>query len=239
MSPTDWQVLLPGGVEIEFSNQQFWLLPDKALFWPKQNALLVADVHLGKTNTFRQSGVAVPAGTGAENLRRLSQLLTSTKAQNLIVLGDWFHSARGVGKEIIDDIALWRKQWQAVHCVLVQGNHDRKTLTLTQQLGLAIANDALVLDGITLEHGHDENGGHSNFQQPDAANPSIIGHYHPVTVLRGKARDSLRLPVFWQTNERLCLPSFGEFTGGFVVEPNQGDRLFAVGDGRVFRLPSN
>jgi uncharacterized protein len=239
MSSNDWQRLLSGSLEIEFSGQQFLLLPDKALFWPKQNALLVADVHLGKTNTFRQSGVAVPAGTGSENLRRLSQLLTTTRAQNLIVLGDWFHSERGTGHEIFDRIAMWRNEWRQVNCVVVQGNHDRKTLTLTNQLGLAIANDPLVFDGITLEHGHDANGGHANISQWDVTRPSIIGHYHPVCVLRGKARDSLRLPVFWKTKTRLCLPSFGEFTGGFIVEPNNGDEMFAVGDGQVFRLPTS
>jgi uncharacterized protein len=240
MSQERQQLLLSGSLEIEFAQNALWLLADKAVFWPEQNALLVADVHLGKANTFRQSGVAVPTGTGQENLNRLSQLLTITKAQHFIVLGDWFHSERGIRQELIDNIAAWRRQWEKVNCVLVHGNHDRNTLQLTATLGFEIAADAFTLGGITLEHGHNENGSHPNSNELCAEDPNtIVGHYHPVFVLRGKARDSLRLPVFWKTKNRLCLPSFGEFTGGFAVETTKGDELFGIGDGQVFRLPTS
>lgn len=239
MSEEHWQSLLPGCLEIEFAQQALWLLPHKAIFWAEQNALLVADVHLGKANTFRQGGVAVPTGTGQENLNRLSQLLTITNAQHFVVLGDWFHSERGIGQELIDSIALWRAQWQSVNCVLVHGNHDRNTLQLTAKLGFEIAADAFTLGGIGLEHGHNQDGSHPSNSELRLTDPhTIVGHYHPVFVLRGKARDSIRLPVFWKTKNRLCLPSFGEFTGGFAVEPNKGDELFGVGDGQVFKLPN-
>jgi uncharacterized protein len=239
MSQDHWQSLLPGCLKIEFAHHTLWLLPDKAIFWPEQSAVLIADVHLGKANSFRQSGVAVPTGTGQENLNRLSQLLTMTKAQHLIVLGDWFHSERGIGQELIDSIALWRAQWQNINCVLVHGNHDRNTLQLTAKLGFEIASDSFTLGGIALEHGHNENGSHPSNSELSNANPhTIVGHFHPVFVLRGKGRDSVRLPVFWKTKNRLCLPSFGEFTGGFCVEPSKGDALFGVGDGQVFKLPT-
>jgi uncharacterized protein len=237
MSALNSSLHLQGSFPIEFSGQQFCLLPDKALFWPEQNALLVADVHLGKANTFRRAGLAVPQGTATENLNRLSTLLTETKAQQLIVLGDWFHSERGIEQSLLDSIIAWRQQWANVRCILIQGNHDQKTLSITSQLGFEIAGESLNLAGIRLEHGHAEDGGHRKGKDLQPKESTIVGHYHPVFILRGKARDSVRLPVFWKTPRQLYLPSFGEFTGGFAVEPNKGDELFGVGDWQVFEIP--
>jgi uncharacterized protein len=237
MSELNPSVQLNGSFPIEFSGQQFWLLPDKAVFWPEQNALLVADVHLGKANTFRRAGLAVPQGTATENLNRLTTLLTETKAQQFIVLGDWFHSERGIEQSLVDSVKAWRQQCTNVRCILVQGNHDRKTLPITLELGFEIAGESLNLAGIRLEHGHAEDGGHRKGKDLQPKESTIFGHYHPVFVLRGKARESVRLPVFWKTPRQLYLPSFGEFTGGFAVESSKGDELFCVGDGQVFEIP--
>ena len=41
------------------------LFADRALFWTRERTLFVADVHLGKTATFRAHGVPLPRGTTA------------------------------------------------------------------------------------------------------------------------------------------------------------------------------
>src|SRR4051812_6702373 len=63
------------------------LLPQRALYWPAQQTLFVADVHLGKAAAFRAGGVPIPRGTTANDLDRLSMLITVTGARRLIVLG--------------------------------------------------------------------------------------------------------------------------------------------------------
>ena len=61
------------------------------------------------------------------------------------------------------------------------------------------------------------------------------GYIHPTVRLPG-TRQSMRVPVFWRQPDRMVLPSFGFFTGGANVEPNVGDRVYAVGPERVIAL---
>jgi metallophosphoesterase superfamily enzyme len=44
------------------------LLPEKAVFWPAQGMLIIADIHFGKAASFRAQGIPVPRGTTTENL---------------------------------------------------------------------------------------------------------------------------------------------------------------------------
>ena len=45
---------------IQCAGETVWLLPERALWWPAQRMLMVADAHFGKAATFRARGV--PAG---------------------------------------------------------------------------------------------------------------------------------------------------------------------------------
>ena len=60
---------------IEFGGETLVLLPDRAMFWPAQQALLVADTHFGKAGVFRRAGVPIPEGIDAHDLARLSRLV--------------------------------------------------------------------------------------------------------------------------------------------------------------------
>jgi hypothetical protein len=42
--------------------------------------------------------------------------------------------------------------------------------------------------------------------------------------------------VFWLRNDHAILPSFGSFTGGADIEPDEGDTVFAFGAGKVWRI---
>ena len=63
--------MLPGSVSVEFGGEALLLLPDRAVYWASRKTLIVADVHLGKGNTFRKAGLPVPAGSSEKDLRRL------------------------------------------------------------------------------------------------------------------------------------------------------------------------
>ena len=62
-------------IETNVQGETLWLLPQRAVYWPRAGALIVADVHFGKAATFRAGGIPVPGGTTAEMLRRLSVAL--------------------------------------------------------------------------------------------------------------------------------------------------------------------
>jgi metallophosphoesterase superfamily enzyme len=61
------------------------------------------------------------------------------------------------------------------------------------------------------------------------------GHIHPLAAIRSR-RDSLELPCFWLGRNCGVLPAFSAFTGGVCVRTEEGDRIFAVADGRLLEL---
>ena len=60
-----------GGLDLELAGVAARLLARRAIWWPDEATLFVADVHLGKAETFRALGVPVPAGPTEATLRRL------------------------------------------------------------------------------------------------------------------------------------------------------------------------
>ena len=78
---------ISGSVEFTWCGVNLVLLPDRALFLPRSETLLVADVHLGKPASFRARGVPVPEAVTAGDLDRLSCLLDRLTPRRVIVLG--------------------------------------------------------------------------------------------------------------------------------------------------------
>ena len=72
--------------------QTFHLHPLKAIYWEEQGALLIADLHLGKTRHFRREGFPVPQGAGDANYDKLINLFLHFEPKRVIYLGDLFHS---------------------------------------------------------------------------------------------------------------------------------------------------
>ncbi|CAN5366364.1 hypothetical protein BH10PSE17_BH10PSE17_35830 [soil metagenome] len=48
---------------VEQAGERLELLPERAIWWPGERTLLIADVHFGKGAAFRALGVPVPRGT--------------------------------------------------------------------------------------------------------------------------------------------------------------------------------
>jgi uncharacterized protein len=46
--------------------------------------------------------------------------------------------------------------------------------------------------------------------------------------LRGRGKQSLKLPCFWFQGRVGVLPAFSSFTGGATIYPGVDDRVFAV-----------
>jgi len=110
--------------------QEPWeLLAGRGIYWPRHQALLVADLLLGKELVFRKSGLAIPEGATQETLERLDRLLEATSARNLWILGDLFHARSGLSEQLEQWLVAWRQRHEAITIELVAGNHDRGTRT--------------------------------------------------------------------------------------------------------------
>ncbi len=203
---------------------------DHTLYWPVRNVLFVADVHLGKAATFRNLGrVPVPSGTTASTLSRLSTALNETGAGKLVVLGDLWHAKAGRDESTLAQALAWREAHCEVEMTLVEGNHDRRSGRLPENLRIREVAEDTPLGPFVLRH-HPE---------PRDEGYVLSGHVHPAARLIGAGKQELRLPCFLFGKRVGILPSFGDFTGSALVRPLVGDAVFVPCEGRVISVGSN
>ena len=145
-----------------------------------------------------------------QDLDRLIRVLTTYKPKSCLFLGDLFHSLPN---------SEWPELFKALETfphtqfLLITGNHDRFVANHLPQNWEQ--HSQWELDGIRFCHEPSEQSGFE-----------ICGHLHPTYHLRGKGRQSLRLPCFWLSHNRLVLPAFSSLAGGYNICPEKGQRVF-------------
>ena len=214
---------------IDYAGQTVWLLPEHALWWPAERVLFIADLHMGKAATYRALGQPVPSGTTNENLRRLSQLLRHYQPAQLVFLGDFLHAAQARTPAVLQALSVWRASFAGLHCVLVRGNHDSRAGDPPPALRMDVVDEPYLVGPFAACH----------HPQTHPSHFVLAGHLHPALRLHGPARDRLRLPCFCFEDRQAILPAFGEFTGGWLVTPQPGLQLYAVGGQAVWPLPAH
>jgi len=199
----------------------------KAVHWPREGVVFVADVHVGKAAAYRRLGAPVPEAVTARDLDRLSALLDRTRARRLVVLGDLFHSAAAWSGEVLASVREWRAKRRALTLQLVRGNHDARAGAPPRELGIECLAEGLRVGPWRLVHDPARRGSFSD--------PVLSGHVHPAVRLR-RPTGGMRLPCFWFGDSLGILPAFGSFTGCRVIRPVTGDRVFVVGTDRVMEV---
>lgn len=203
-------------MKVEISGELFELLPNKAMFWPKMKALLLADLHLGKINHFRKSGIALPSKANDKNIEMLVDLIHQVRPDRVLCLGDLFHSHYNPEWEVFGEVI---RHFSNISFELIMGNHDIMSELQYQRKGVLL-HDSLVLANFILTH-------HPLDQIPPG-HYNLAGHIHPGVVLYGKGRQSLTLPCFHFGIRQGLLPAFGVFTGLARIRPAREDRVFVV-----------
>lgn len=211
---------------VKLAGCEVWLLADRALWWPAQRCLLVADVHFGKAAAFRRLGQPVPQGTTTDNLQRLDALLERLDCRELIFLGDFLHARHGRAPGTLQLLAEWRARHADLALTLVRGNHDRHAGDPPAGLHMQVVGEPLLRGPFALQHE----------PQPTPGYHVLAGHLHPAYRLRGRGRQSLRLPCFVLGEEVSLLPAFGSFTGAMEIRRQPGQRIFVIGDGGIWPL---
>jgi uncharacterized protein len=213
-------------LDIIFADETLQLLPQKALYWPREKTLFIADIHFGKVAAFRAAGLPLPPGSTTNALSRLDDCIAKTNATRIVFLGDFLHSRDARAKETFARFAAWRKLNADLELVLVRGNHDAHAGDPPMEWNIRCIDEGETVGPFCLAH-HPE---------PDLRGYVLAGHVHPAVRLQGLANDSLRLPCFWFGAYVCVLPAFGEFTGTYTVQPKLGDRVFVVAENQVIEM---
>jgi DNA ligase-associated metallophosphoesterase len=215
------------GIATTLAGEAVELLAERALYWPRERTLFVADVHLGKAAAFRAGGVPIPRGATASDLERLSALLARTGATRLVVLGDFLHAPSGRVPALDAAFRAWRERHRSLALLLVRGNHDARAGDPVPDWKVTVVAEPYLAAPFLLCH------------EPHVppAGYALCGHVHP-GVRIADDRDAARLPCFVLGRRRALLPAFGRLTGLALVAPRPNERIVAIAGTRVFALPS-
>lgn len=218
-------------VPLSFANHEMHLVQGRALYWPRENALLVADLHLEKASFFAARGQMLPPYDSRETLERLALALRATGARRIYCLGDNFHDSAGAARLEPHAAGMLAALVRVVDWVWITGNHDSE---LSDPLGGTLA-DELEIGGVALRHR----------AHAGAAEPELSGHFHPKLVVHARGRRIAR-PCAVRSEARMILPAFGALTGGMdaaapailsALQPARAIDALADAGGRLVEFP--
>lgn len=199
----------------------------RALFWPREKTLFVADVHLGKGAAFRAGGIPLPRGSTADDLARLASLVALTGATRMVVLGDFLHAASGRVDALDRAFRDWRARHAGLALLLVRGNHDSHAGDPPPAWDMVIVDEPHALPPfLGCHHPATPRSGYV-----------LCGHIHPGVSVGATAEPSVRMPCFVLGRRRAILPAFGRLTGLAAPPFLAGDRVVAIAGRRLVRLP--
>ncbi|MDX5339621.1 MAG: ligase-associated DNA damage response endonuclease PdeM [Cyclobacteriaceae bacterium] len=213
--------------QIVFEGFSLEMLSEKALWVRELNSLLIADLHFGKAAHFRKAGIPISESVHFTDLERLETLHSKFKPVHTYFLGDLFHSD-------------WNEQWPRLNTFLekfigtqfhlVKGNHDVLSPSAYSQSILRIHEKPLKLGPFVLSH--------EPMELIEEGYLNVCGHIHPGISLRGKARQSVKVPCFHLSGKILTLPSFGNFTGAISLKPKSQDQIWGISGQRIIPVLS-
>ncbi len=216
--------MIKNAIPFNLKHQRLWLLPEKAIYWQKKKILMLADLHIGKSGHFRKNGIPVPGQVNTSNLDLLDRLISEINPEHLIILGDLFHSSTNKEWEQFNN---WRKRYPNLQVTLVIGNHDILPDEVYHSSYINLFKRITIAPFLLV---HDLDNIPANKQNDSYV---LSGHIHPAVKLKGRGRQSMKLPCFYFGERQGILPAFGQFTGTHVIEPKRGDHIFTVADSQI------
>jgi DNA ligase-associated metallophosphoesterase len=219
-----------------FAGHELALGQVRALYWPAERALLVADLHLEKASWFAARGQMLPPYDSRDTLERLADAVKVTGARRVITLGDNFHDDAGALRLDAHCTGMLEALTRALDWVWITGNHDEQ---LPRGFGGTILPE-LELGGVVLRH---------EARAGERA-PELSGHYHPKLRVNVRNRHIARpCAVLGRGSggcERMILPAFGTLTGGLdaahpeilgALQPARRIDAVMPAGGKIARFP--
>lgn len=192
-----------------------------ALYWPSEDALIVADLHLEKGSALARRGQLVPPYDTRETLNRLAAAIDRFGAGTIIALGDSLHDVDASARIGLEELEILQIMQEDREWIWVTGNHDP---AVGERLGGTVVSE-IEVESIVLRH-EPRTGGVTH---------EIAGHLHPAAKLSMYGY-TLRRPCFVGNGRRLVMPAFGTYTGGLNILDDAFEPLFGNDGMQVWML---
>ena len=199
--------MIEGTVSLDVQGEELLLHPGRAALWPRRQTVIVADTHFGKSSFFARHGIAVPAGSDDDDRARLRGLVMATRAERIIILGDFLHAPIAAESREALDIDTWARALAPAQILVVAGNHDRGAPRHFSQ-AISWREGELLDPPFRFVH-------EGANRETDDATFTLSGHIHPVMRLHGLRKQRARVPVFWQRRAELVFTLVRHVHGRF------------------------
>ena len=183
--------------------------PSGSIFIPEIKALVISDLHIGKSYSFAKYGNFLPPFDIDETIEKIKYNIDYFNPKKIISLGDNFHETSTLKMINTCYVESLNKIFKNIDVFLIDGNHDNE-LKFKEKIN-ANFEKSLTLDNFNFTHIQNSKILKNFFE--------FSGHFHPkVTIIFNKIRYSFKCFVL---GENFCiLPSFGTYTGGLNINSN-------------------
>ena len=172
-------------------NNNFLLSANRTIFWEQEKALILSDLHIGKSGHFRKNGIGIPQNMLSEDMHRLFAEIQFFQPKKLIIVGDLFHSHSNKEHDLF---LKWRNDLKDTEVHLVMGNHDILKKDWYEEAGIILHTGSLAIGALIFTHDICEAGDLDNTY-------CFSGHIHPGIIMKGIGKQLLRLPCFYFNKE--------------------------------------
>ena len=191
----------------------------KLVFWVEESILILSDLHIGKVIHFNKNGISIPKDISFENLKILKSGIEDYQPKDVLFLGDLFHSS--YNSEWDEWIDFFNNS--KIRFTLILGNHDQIQFNI---------DNLNILNKLTKEPFY-----FTHIPTSKSSNFNISGHIHPAFIIRGKAKQTIKLPCYYLSHNQLILPSFGQFTGSHIIDFHSiKDEILVVSKNQIFKI---
>ena len=180
----------------------------RAIWFPEQGVLAVADLHLGYAWAHRLSGQLMPITPANDTLARLQELQRDYVPREIVVVGDIVHRAMALAileremRELFDALSVHSK------IIFLAGNHDRGLHRILRQWQLPLElSPSYEVGANLLVHGDNSFGG-------AIGKRVFMGHEHPAISIGDGVTTSEKCPCFLVSESVVVLPAFSRWAAG-------------------------
>ncbi len=185
-----------------------FLTSDYCVWYEKENVVLLSDLHLGYESVLREDGISLPTFQKENILNRLANIKNRYDPDSFIVLGDFKHDFGKADSQVFNELLdVIDYLMEDSSLVMIKGNHDNFLENYTNLKGVPLNEEMMVLEDLTLTHGHRNVSGEGLL---------IMGHEHPAIEIKDEVGSTLKYSCFLHHPEHkiLVLPAIDPLSEG-------------------------